>query len=599
MRTCTQAIQAVIAPVADRITPFAVRGTTKEKLRELTEECESYLVMLKALKKGQRLGCPLCKNSVNAVITGNGKGDTKKFECRDYHDPEVTGRTGTVFRFSTYTSHEAQEVYRYLLKESLKLLALCDGTIDGIALYLNISHHMVELAEEMLLDHLDQNGKGKPIVINDNLVVIYADFSSTRVSKNASIIMAKVGDAISYQVVCSMNHLTAWNFVKAVKERLQAKSDATVVFVTDGEKAWVDPIKSLFPEAVHIRQFHCPSARGMVYMHFPYEETRYTMRCLWDVVLEEGEASEKTKKMRQRRKLERSTSEKKDDDRTELSPDIFLWEGSVYEPRGTRRLIPSGERKGKKEETGVSGAGAMEGECEVRDLAVTHEDKGTEPACGEDMEQESSDTGPADERRVWRPKAPVTDGATLVFRGSLEDGLRIPAIGHAHKILVNVFGGRHITSNKVECLFSVKPGLRYHRTVKSGDAMIFVYLFLRTHLRKRSREEIDAFLEDVVSTERLQKIAIRGRTPFVNKAGTARPIVLEACEQGNQIVIRYCDARKRWTSRIIEPLGIETNTYTGMETLKAFCYLRGAERTFLLDRIVDAIPVDTSMAVVA
>ncbi len=65
--------------------------------------------------------------------------------------------------------------------------------------------------------------------------------------------MSKVGDEVAYQVCPTMNYMTAWNFVKGLKERLETSDDATVVFVTDGGLAWLDPVQSFFPDAVHIR----------------------------------------------------------------------------------------------------------------------------------------------------------------------------------------------------------------------------------------------------------------------------------------------------------------------------------------------------------
>ncbi len=54
--------------------------------------------------------------------------------------------------------------------------------------------------------------------------------------------MSKVGKKVAYEVCPVMNYLTAWKFVKSLRERLEVKDDATIVFVMDGEKAWLDPI---------------------------------------------------------------------------------------------------------------------------------------------------------------------------------------------------------------------------------------------------------------------------------------------------------------------------------------------------------------------
>ncbi|KXA96680.1 hypothetical protein AKJ38_02825, partial [candidate division MSBL1 archaeon SCGC-AAA259I14] len=71
-------------------------------------------------------------------------------------------------------------------------MTTCEGTLGGIAKYLNISKDMVELAEHTLLDYLGDSGKDI-IEVDGDLVVIYADFSGTAISKNSGIIMSKVG----------------------------------------------------------------------------------------------------------------------------------------------------------------------------------------------------------------------------------------------------------------------------------------------------------------------------------------------------------------------------------------------------------------------
>jgi predicted DNA-binding transcriptional regulator YafY len=41
---------------------------------------------------------------------------------------------------------------------------------------------------------------------------------------------------------------------------------------------------------------------------------------------------------------------------------------------------------------------------------------------------------------------------------------------------------------------------------------------------------------------------------------------------------------------MIKPIDIGEDEYIGQTKIKAYCYLREAERTFILDRIVDAMP---------
>ena len=74
----------------------------------------------------------------------------------------------------------------------------------------------------------------------------------------------------------------------------------------------------------------------------------YTIRCAWDAVLKEGEASKKTQKMREmkaKKKLEDKERAGKIE-YTEISKEVIIWEGTVYEPRGMRR-IKQAKKNGK------------------------------------------------------------------------------------------------------------------------------------------------------------------------------------------------------------------------------------------------------------
>lgn len=569
--------------IADRVIPFAVRGKTREKLELLAEEHRQRLLNLRNLTGGGRLGCPLCRSSERVRIVGNGRNGTKKFECKAQHDPDSTGRKDRRFRFSTYTSYEALKVYRDFLEEVLTLLTYCEGTREGVAEYLSVSKHVVEFGVHVLLDYLGKEGARESVKVGDDLVVVYADFSTTRVSRSASVIMSRVGESIAYQVCCSMNYLTAWNFVRALKERLALKPGATLVFVTDGEKAWIDPIRTFFPNTIHIRQFHSEASLGLVYVHLPFRRKVYTLRCRWDAVLGEGKAGERVLEMRGRRKL---NSSEKPGNRTGLFDGVILWEGMVREPRGVRR------------KRGASVSGAMGGD--GNQTLETHLEKCPQRAPGTGI------GGIGESKRIWQRDdgwiAPRTDSAKELFKGSWDEALRFPIVRRARSILVRVFGGLHITSNAAECLFDVKPALRYHRTVKSGTALVHVLLYLKTRLRRLGRAEVKAFLRnEVVTFERIRRVAVRAKMGQGNRKRKEEieQIVLEACRETKPLVIHYRDFRGRRTSRMIEPLKIQTDPYTGILRLRAYCYLRDAERTFLLDRIANAIPVDTDLSIIA
>ncbi|KXB01859.1 hypothetical protein AKJ44_02070 [candidate division MSBL1 archaeon SCGC-AAA261F17] len=571
-----------LSVLAERIQPFAPMEVTRRKMWELHDEYKEKVANLDDLRDGGRLSCPIHLDNDEVIVTGNGRNGAKKYECRKYHDPELTRRDDTVFRFSTFTSYEALRVYRDFFVEVLSLFATCGGTYEGVAKYLNISKHMVDLSLGTLLDHLGD--RAEEIDVDDDLIVVYADFSSTRVSRSLSVIMGRIGDEVICLPCPVMNWMTAWNFVKGIKEML-GSPEAQVIFVTDGEVSWVDPIKSFLPDAVHVRQFHSENCRGLVYVHLRHEGKDYTVRCRWDAVLDHGEPSDEALRMRQRRKLEGGNKRSGSKGWTELSDDIFVWEGRVKHPRGVRRkevespTVPGAtDEEQRNPESGKS----------EEDPSLRDESEGTETISNEETgDEEGEDI------------APDGDGVKRIFRGKLEDALEIPTVKRAFDILKEVFGGHYITSNAAETLFNMKAPLRAHRTVKSGDAFLQLFLFLWKKVRKWDRTKIRTFFrEEVVTMERIRRIAVGRRGIFTNDLNPKK-VVMDAYRDGDPVVICYKDRNGRRTRRMIEPLDVDTDPYTRMEKIKAYCYLRNDERTFLADRITDAIPADTNLFVIS
>ncbi|KXB04340.1 hypothetical protein AKJ48_02930 [candidate division MSBL1 archaeon SCGC-AAA261O19] len=78
-----------------------------------------------------------------------------------------------------------------------------------------------------------------------------------------------------------------------------------------------------------------------------------------------------------------------------------------------------------------------------------------------------------------------------------------------------------------------------------------------------------------------------------------KEVVLNAYRNGELVTIIYKDRNGTRTSRMIEPLEIVTNPYSGVRWIKSFCHLRQEERTFLLERVVDAIPADIELSVIS
>jgi predicted DNA-binding transcriptional regulator YafY len=64
----------------------------------------------------------------------------------------------------------------------------------------------------------------------------------------------------------------------------------------------------------------------------------------------------------------------------------------------------------------------------------------------------------------------------------------------------------------------------------------------------------------------------------------------EALEGGRPVEMEYLDARDQRTKRVIRPLHVKR--FNGELTLVAHCELRGAQRTFKVERIVRMMRVE-------
>ncbi|MFH0875343.1 MAG: WYL domain-containing protein [archaeon] len=65
-------------------------------------------------------------------------------------------------------------------------------------------------------------------------------------------------------------------------------------------------------------------------------------------------------------------------------------------------------------------------------------------------------------------------------------------------------------------------------------------------------------------------------------------IIQESIDKKTKLVIHYCDAFRRHTSRIITPKKIIHSDYDNTAKIESFCHKKNENRTFYLERIRDA-----------
>ena len=501
---------------------------------------QSQRKLQKIINKGVVCSCPLCK--LNEFVIKNGSKDgIPKYICKNHDRP---------FHFLVSGSYEAIEIYRETMIKFLSQFVSFNASTRGATLYNEMSKYFVEFSLEQFNDFiLKKSGHTEKMVLTMGTVIIFFDIAGCALTKNKAIILAKINGDFVFDVVSTSNYLTTHQFLAKIKEKFNIEANQTVIFVTDGETCFVDSIRNFFPNAIHIRQFHKKSCKGIVYMHLRHYNKLYTIRVLWDVVLNEGEASEHTKRMREykaKRKLEGQQNEKKEL-YSELSKNVMIWEGTVYLPRGYRKKLNKKIQKNK----------------------------------------ESKKNKPSITTRTDTPKQ--------IFKGDLEGAMEFGVMKRCYKYLKKVFGGRYITSNIIETAFNIKSMLYPHRTMKFGNRILVCVLYSQFVLKNKSKEELRRFFrENVITYEFLMEKVLYGtgeqkkrKNAVKDKMQIFLTKIRLAIKFGMKLVLHYCDRNKKHTARIIKPERLEINEYDGLYSLYAYCEKREDKRTFLLDRIRD------------
>lgn len=521
--------------------------------------CHEQISKLNCSKKN--CSCPECKSKEYVKNAGSNKG-MKKFVCMNpCHEKKVY--------FSTSTSYEAVEIYRNCLTEILCLLVQTNAMINGITSYNETSKYFVELALEAMCEFVNKEAKKLKVKIDKNadLVTVFLDISGSGLARNKAIILARVEGKTIFDIITVSNYLSSYKILAAIKKKLQISGETKLVFVTDGENCFIDVIKHLFPDAIHIRQFHSRSCRGIIYIHLKYGGKDYTIRCLWDSVLNEGIPSEDVMKKREL-KAKKKTSNKERSTKvrySELSKDVMIWEGTVYAPRGIRRKLPENGKTRKPEQVSSSN------NTYAPDTLISPLKK--------------TDTS-------------TSDTPILIFQGSLEEAKKLDVAAYCFEILKKIFGGLYITSNMVETVFNVKSKLYPHRTMKLGERMMICVLYSQLALKGKNKEELRTFFkENIITYDFITQKVLYGSGLQKNKPEPPSflTVIQEAMQKGRRLVIHYCDRNHKHTSRVITPLEIKVNLYNNATLIESFCSLRNEKRTFYLERIRDVIPYETNV----
>ena len=362
-----------------------------------------------------RCGLPAFKNGSTRKYRNSGK-RVQKYRCPNGHS------------FNENTSLEAiYEKYRKQ-KEILKLI-LRGETVEAIAAKLNVSKYEVRRVVTMLIDLL---GTKKIENIHDEIIVIFMDETGAG-ARSRCLVSALVCNHIVSYIANGRNFLTLNSALTAVRDAIGNVDGKKILVITDGYEAYVDAVFTVFPNAIHVRQFH--SKRGVVYIHFIEGGERRTIVLRWDAFLESsGNVSENTiRKRKWSEKIRKRDNRipqwvdrvRKIDTPLESSDTVYYYSGFKKHP--VRRRSRIGRRW-------------------CRSKSKT--------------------------KRVRRkPKI------KLLFKGKLS-GLveKFEAAGEVIDTVRNVFAGRYITSNLAEYVFQFKPWLKTKHGLKSVDYVFVMML---------------------------------------------------------------------------------------------------------------------------
>jgi len=126
-------------------------------------------------------------------------------------------------------------------------------------------------------------------------------------------------------------------------------------------------------------------------------------------------------------------------------------------------------------------------------------------------------------------------------------------------------------------------GINFQESHRALQDALTVKRVFESFIRDFRREGISR-LEELLELQ-------GGKVPFPQVPEIALPPEIdEALKGSRKLRIRYMSRGGAETVRIVEPR--EVNVYWGSVCLVAFCHLRGEERTFRLDRIVEMARVE-------
>jgi len=425
--------------------------------------------------------------------------------------------------------------------------------LEGIQRIMGVTRWFTELVISAAAEQLKDRDFGK---ISKDFIVVYIDGVY---AVRGCIIVAKIRDKILWRCCEGEDYQSIRSHLLQLKDCVDAE---TIMFVTDGLINYVDAIRELFPDAIHVRHFH--STIEDILVHFPYDDELYTLHVKWDLFVEGGRKNvtlwKGTKYMLDRQKEKKKRDKRSNIERlkeiVESINKCRRWDGRLMQ-----RFSVTVDRTADEIINGKNKLEILEdvlGKIEWNIIPLKFRHRLRERIKGVCIRINRKEVKWIRQKRKKRVEK--------LCMGDLSDvAEKFPQINFVLEVMRREFEGKHVTTNPVEGTHShFLPLLRTHRSEKGTQRLINVILHLRFSLHALEHAlHLDMFKTSIIKRNRYIGI-----------------------EMGKQYWIKYRDNSNRVTSRRINVL-----SFDGKKRIEAYCYLRNESRTFRRDRIIKAIPM--------
>ncbi|MBS7249837.1 MAG: hypothetical protein KIH08_04475 [Candidatus Freyarchaeota archaeon] len=493
------------------------------------EECPVCATQKK--KRGKPhivLHCPYCKRLMHSQGT-NGRNPT--FHCPNHG------------RLSIRRTYEARVFFILQALRATQLL-VANLTQKKVAELLGMTRTFIETTVATVA----QNLKIPPPEIKGDLVLlIFIDgFFGSRIA----ILVGKANKSVFWTFGYE-NTLTITSFLENIKKGVPPES--TLVITTDGNPAYIDPIRSVFPEAIHVRHFHKDwnqaaihySKNGQIYsIHGPIDMLK--KKTTAKVTVWEGVRVNPQKPKKASVTLEGETK-KLLDAVTHINASQN-YDGRLLQrfTRILRRLteLVLEEKLEKREVLEVLKL------LEIRSIPLKFRNK-LRARIKEFREATSKPRKGSGDKRPYVKKR----SSTLIFKGTLAEAEeKVEGVREVVEVLNQAFKGGKLVNSPVEGVNSEVEYLMSSKNASEDVLKITLFNhFLHTPLK----------VEDATPLS-TSNITRRPRVPI-------RPLQL--------LEVRYTDRRGKTSSRVLLVLSVNGSR------VSAFCFLKGKTLTFLKSRM--------------